>query len=126
MRAYLGVPLFHGGEMVGVVGLANRPGGYDGAMVDFLEPLFSSVGALIGAVRMEEARRAAEQALRESEERLRTTFEMAAVGIAHITPDGRFVRANQQLCDTFGYSARGTSDAARAGRHRARGRGGQP
>jgi len=104
MRAFLGVPLLHGGEMVGVVGLANRRGGYNETMVEFLEPLFASVAAIIGAVRLEQARRATEQALRDSEERLRTTFEMAAVGIAHITPDGRFVRANQQLCDTFGYA----------------------
>jgi PAS domain S-box-containing protein len=104
MLSFLGVPLAHGGEMVGVVGLANRPGGYDEALVEFLEPLFASVAAIIGAVRLEDARRAAEKALRDSEERLRTTFEMAAVGIAHITPDGRFVRANQRLCETFGYS----------------------
>ncbi|MFL6663674.1 MAG: PAS domain S-box protein [Rhizobacter sp.] len=104
MKSFLGVPLFHGGERVGMVGLANRPGGYDHALVEFLEPLFANVGAIIGAVRMDQARRAAEQALRASEERLRQTFEMAAVGIAHITPDGRFVRANQRLCDTFGYS----------------------
>jgi PAS domain S-box-containing protein len=96
-QSFLGVPLFHGGELVGLVGLTNRPGGYNDTMVDFLQPLFASVGALLGAVRLEEARR-------ESEERLRTTFEMAAVGIAHITPDGQFIRANQQLCDTFGYT----------------------
>ncbi|WP_280153318.1 PAS domain S-box protein [Piscinibacter sp. XHJ-5] len=105
MRSFLGAPLFHGGELVGMVGLANREGGYDASLVEFLEPLFASVAAIIGAVRMDEARRAAEHALRDSEERLRTTFEMAAVGIAHVTPDGNFARANQQLCEIFGYSS---------------------
>lgn len=52
MLSFLGVPLHHGGEMVGMVGLANRPGGYDDALVSFLEPLFASVGTIIGAVRM--------------------------------------------------------------------------
>src|SRR5262249_54516689 len=61
LRAFLGVPLFHGGELIGVVGLSNRPGGYRQAMVEFLEPLFASVAALLGAVRAEEARRATEQ-----------------------------------------------------------------
>jgi signal transduction histidine kinase/ActR/RegA family two-component response regulator len=65
LRSFLGVPLYHGGEMVGVVGLANRPGGYDDAVVGFLDPLFASVGAIIGAVRMEAAREAAEEAVRE-------------------------------------------------------------
>jgi len=66
MLSFLGVPLHHGGEMVGVVGLANRAGGYDDQLVSFLEPLFASVGAIIGAVRMEAARTEAEQAVRES------------------------------------------------------------
>ncbi|TMH31643.1 MAG: PAS domain S-box protein [Betaproteobacteria bacterium] len=104
MDAFLGVPLFHGGDMVGLVGLANRTGGYDAALVEFLQPLFASVANIIGAVRTEEARRHAEQALRDSEERLRTTFEMAAVGIAHIAPDGRYQRVNRHLCQLLGYT----------------------
>ena len=103
MQSFLGVPLFHGGEMVGMVGLANRPGGYDDALVEMFQPLFSSVGAIIGAVRLEAERRHAEQALRESEERLRATFEMAAVGIAHVAPDGRFLRVNGRLCEILGH-----------------------
>jgi len=39
-----------------------------------------------------------------SEERLRSTFEQAAVGIAHVTPDGRILRINQRLCDILGYT----------------------
>jgi diguanylate cyclase (GGDEF)-like protein/PAS domain S-box-containing protein len=46
----------------------------------------------------------AEAQLRESEERLRATFNQAAVGIAHISPDGRWLRVNQKLCDIVGYT----------------------
>ncbi|HMC16838.1 MAG TPA: PAS domain S-box protein [Albitalea sp.] len=104
LESFLAVPLFHGGDMVGLVGLANRPGGFDETLVEFLRPLFASIAAIIGAVRMDQARRSAEQALRESEERLRNTFEMAAVGIAHVAPEGRILRVNKRLCDTLGYS----------------------
>ncbi|HJV62621.1 MAG TPA: ATP-binding protein [Albitalea sp.] len=104
LRCFLGVPLFHGGEMAGMVGLANRPEGYDAALVEFLQPLFSSVATILGAVRLDADRRQAEQALRESEERLRATFEMAAVGIAHIAPDGRFLRVNRRLSEILGYA----------------------
>jgi PAS domain S-box-containing protein len=49
-------------------------------------------------------RKRAEEALRESEERFRGTFENAAVGIAHTDLDGRFLRVNEKLCDILGYS----------------------
>jgi PAS domain S-box-containing protein len=41
--------------------------------------------------------------LRENEERFRATFEQAAVGIAHVALDGRWLRVNQRLCDIVGY-----------------------
>jgi PAS domain S-box-containing protein len=44
------------------------------------------------------------EALRESEERFRGTFENAAVGIAHVDALGRCLRANQKLCEIMGYS----------------------
>ena len=39
-----------------------------------------------------------------AEARFRATFDQAAVGIAHMAPDGRFLRVNQKICEGFGYS----------------------
>jgi PAS domain S-box-containing protein len=50
-------------------------------------------------------RKLAEQALRESERRFKNTFENAAVGMAHVGLDGRFIRFNGSLCRITGYSA---------------------
>ncbi len=44
-----------------------------------------------------------EEALRESEERFRGTFENAAVGIAHADTSGRFLRVNEKYCTIVGY-----------------------
>jgi PAS domain S-box-containing protein len=49
-------------------------------------------------------RKGAEDALRESEERFRGTFENAGVGIAHSDFDGRWLRLNEKLCTIVGYS----------------------
>ena len=46
----------------------------------------------------------AEEALRRSEERFRTTFEHAPLGIAECAPDGRFVAANTTLLAMLGYT----------------------
>jgi PAS domain S-box-containing protein len=48
-------------------------------------------------------RKQAEEALRESEERFRATFEQAAVGVSHVALDGSWIRVNQKLCDILGY-----------------------
>jgi PAS domain S-box-containing protein len=45
-----------------------------------------------------------EQALRQSEELYRSTFELAAVGVAHFSPEGKWLRVNKKLCDIIGYS----------------------
>ncbi len=49
-------------------------------------------------------RQRAEADLRESEERFRLTFAQAAIGIAHVAPDGRFLRINRRFCDIVGYT----------------------
>lgn len=49
-------------------------------------------------------RKEAEMALVESEQRFRATFEQAAVGMAQVSPDGRFLRVNQKLSEDLGYS----------------------
>ena len=41
--------------------------------------------------------------LRRSEERFRATFEQAAVGVVHVTLDGRYERVNERFCDLVGY-----------------------
>lgn len=46
----------------------------------------------------------AEEAARESEDRFRINFEQAAVGMAHVGLDGRFLRINQKFCDILGFS----------------------
>jgi PAS domain S-box-containing protein len=49
-------------------------------------------------------RKEAEQALLQSQAQFRATFEQAAVGIAHVSLESRWLRVNQKLCDIVGYS----------------------
>lgn len=55
----------------------------------------------LAAVAIEAARNRG--ALITSEMRFRSTFEQAAVGIAHVSPEGKFLRINQRFCDIAGY-----------------------
>jgi PAS domain S-box-containing protein len=49
--------------------------------------------------------RRTELALRASEERFRATFNQAAVGLAHVDLNGRYILVNRKLCEILGYSA---------------------
>ena len=63
------------------------------------------LAGLMGTIIDVTGRKKAKRALRESEERFRQTFELAASGIAHVDLDGRFTRVNRSLCRILGYGA---------------------
>ncbi|WP_147468259.1 sensor histidine kinase [Corallococcus interemptor] len=54
--------------------------------------------------RLDSSRRRAEDVLRLSEERFRTSFEGAPTGMALVDLDGRFLHVNAALCGLVGYS----------------------
>ena len=63
---------------------------------------FEAVRAILNDAKA--ARDASENALRDSEARFRATFEQAAVGMAQVAPDGRWLHMNQRLCAIVGYT----------------------
>jgi PAS domain S-box-containing protein len=70
----------------------------------FLDPAISQIPAPLDVQEVLQRSAALEHALRESEQIYRSTFELAAVGVAHISPDGHWIRVNQKLCQILGYS----------------------
>ena len=48
-------------------------------------------------------RKRAEQALRESKQRLLATYERAPIGIVESSPEGKYVGANEEFCRILGY-----------------------
>ncbi len=59
--------------------------------------------AIVGSVHDITERRALEGKLRESEARYASTVELAAVGIAHVAADGRFIWCNTRFHEMLGY-----------------------
>ena len=65
LPAWLIAPLLASDQVVGVVGIASRPGGYDGVALAEIQPLLATCASLIEARRNAVRRRAAEYALQQ-------------------------------------------------------------
>jgi PAS domain S-box-containing protein len=50
--------------------------------------------------------RQVEDELRRSEEEFRTLFDLSAIGMTQVSPEGRYLRVNRKLCQMLGYSER--------------------
>ena len=60
------------------------------------------IGSMYVAHALDHERRQVRAELRDGEERFRVTFDQAAVGIAHVSLDGRWLRVNRQLSEILG------------------------
>lgn len=101
IRSIIVVPLPHRGEVVGVLKIvAAEANAFSEA--DFLTAQLLAGPLAIGLASAEEAD--ANAARRLAEKRFAATFEQAAVGIAHVAPDGRFLLVNDRFCEVTGYS----------------------
>ncbi|HLL40798.1 MAG TPA: PAS domain S-box protein, partial [Rubrobacteraceae bacterium] len=72
-----------------------------------ITPFYDDQGELVavdGIGRDVTDRKRAEEALRRSEERFRSSFRDAAIGMALVGTDGRWLQVNHSLCEMLGYS----------------------
>jgi PAS domain S-box-containing protein len=72
-----------------------------------ISPIKDSSGKTVGIsgiARDITERKLAEEALRESEEKFRSVFRDAGVGMVVVAPEGRFLTANKAFCDCLGYT----------------------
>jgi len=70
-------------------------------------PVFKDSGEFDGALAMVSditERKRAEETLRESEEKFRSVFRGAGIGMVIVSPEGRFLAANKTFCDCLGYT----------------------
>ncbi len=58
---------------------------------------------MVGVMQDITERKRAELSLRASETRFRAVFEQAAVGMARLSLEGRWIQVNQKLCEILGY-----------------------
>jgi PAS domain S-box-containing protein len=69
----------------------------------YFDPAISEIANPFDIQEILQRSAALEQALGESERLYRSTFELAAVGLAHVSREGRWLLVNHRLCEILGY-----------------------
>jgi PAS domain S-box-containing protein len=99
IKSNLALPLLVGGQApLGILGLGTMR-----AERDWPEVLVKRLQLVAQIFANALERKRTDQVLGASEELNRATFDQAAVGIAHVGTDGRWLRVNDKLCAIVGY-----------------------
>jgi PAS domain S-box-containing protein len=77
--SFIGIPLLKGSDYMGILGLADRPGGYDSFCIQEIQPLIAVLSNIVDALHNDLQRKEAEESLRESEQRFKAMADSAPV-----------------------------------------------
>lgn len=102
LETFFGVPIRKGGAVMGMLALANRPGGFDDDLVHFLAPLTTTVGSLIEAATVEKERAKAFERHARQEALHRSVVAQAADAIVTFRECGTILLANQAAAQLVG------------------------
>jgi PAS domain S-box-containing protein len=111
LRSFAALPLLSGDEVIGVIGIASESIRDFEQQAGFLDTLASQISIAFANARLFETarkelaeRKRAEEALKNSEERMRLFFERQLVGMAITSAEKGWLQVNDRLCEMLGYS----------------------
>ncbi|MFN3902670.1 EAL domain-containing protein [Rehaibacterium terrae] len=102
LRNFLGVPLKRGDEVIGLLALANRDGGYNERMLSRLKAVFAACASMIVWLRTDAEHRAAKRRLEEERALLRVVVESLPDPVAIKDADGAYLECNPIFADFVG------------------------
>lgn len=102
IKTFMGIPLYFGGKLICIAGLANRKSGYNEETAVFLNPLLSVCGGITYALQKERIEKEKDIKLRESEERYRLIIESQNELIVKFDQDHKILFVSPSCCKTFG------------------------
>ncbi len=99
---FMGIPLHFRDELIGVLGIANRSGGYTEQIAEDMAPLTQACAAMIWAGRALSRERKNAEELQKSEERYRRFVETANEGIWAMDRTHRTTYVNHRMAEMLG------------------------
>jgi PAS domain S-box-containing protein len=105
LTAFTAIPIRLADQCVGIVGLANRPEGYDRDLANWLEPLCTTCATLMIATGNEQNRQLAERQAAKRQEELRTILDTVNASILYLDVEARIVQHNLRSQQSTGLLA---------------------
>ncbi len=105
MRSFLGLPFHAADVFVGMIGIANRPGGFNQGVVDFLEPFLATCAGIVQAYKNERLRKTAEETTSSKRTENQSNCENVIDAIITINSRGIVQTFNPAAKRIFGYTA---------------------
>ena len=95
LEAFLGIPVYYGDRLVGEIGLANRTGGYDEALVEYIQPIVDVCGQIIVARWERDARIEAEQEIKLVRKYLQSVIDFMPSALIGVGTDNKITQWNK-------------------------------
>ncbi len=107
LEAYLATPIRVNGEIFGTLNFTSpeaRKRPFDDTDVELIELMAGRIGQIIEQDQLDRERQRAISQLRENTALFESAFEHAAIAMALVNPEGRWLRVNQAAIELLGYS----------------------
>lgn len=107
LEAYLAAPIRVNGEIFGTLNFSSpkvRQRGFTDSDLELIELMAGRIGQVIEQDQVDRERRDAVNRLRENTQLFESAFEYAAIGMALLSTEGRWLRVNRAITRIFGYS----------------------
>ncbi|MDH4274086.1 MAG: response regulator [Gammaproteobacteria bacterium] len=101
LTTFMSVPLYTGSRMVGVIGLANRAGGYSTAIIDAIQPILSTCAQLIDALIVGRDSANTTNELKRAMNLMSSMFANLWAGIVVEDEERKILTVNQAYCNLF-------------------------
>lgn len=103
IKSYLGIPVFKNDELLGLIGLANKEGGFSETDLEFLKPITNSYANFLKSLRISRQRKLAEEEKNESNRLFKLISESANDIIAFHDMDSTFKFVSPSCYRILGY-----------------------
>lgn len=103
MTSYLGIPIKHRDEMIGMLGIANRKGGYEKEIAQSLTPLLVTAGSIIHSIRSSSKNLEYEAELKEKNDLLNGVIHNITDALIITDHKGNVLETNRAIEEIFGF-----------------------